>query len=192
MENLNCAQIISRYMLTSPVCDGTKRHPKRRSAVMMIISDSPSGAQVLLCKRASHLRHHPSQLCFPGGKQEREDPTLMHTALRELHEELNIPAKHIEVIGRLPEISTLGDIVITPYLAHLTPNTRWQIDQNEVDVAFFIPFATLCQKANWQTLAIERANTTLHFEVLQTKHGLLWGATERIISQFITQLGLSS
>ncbi|MEO2279162.1 NUDIX hydrolase [Pseudoalteromonas pernae] len=192
MEKLNCAQIISRYLLSSPVFSDNKLHPKRRSAVMMLISDSPSGAQVLLCKRASHLRHHPSQLCFPGGKQEREDPTLEHTALRELHEELNIPAKHVEVIGRLPEISTLGEIVITPYLAYLKPGTRWQIDQNEVDTAFFISFATLCDKANWHTLPIERAKSTLHFEVLPTKHGLLWGATERIINQFINQLGLSS
>lgn len=193
MKEINCAHIISRFLLTTPIAShGTPPHPKRRSAVMMLISDSPNGARVLLCKRASHLRHHPSQLCFAGGKQEREDPTLEHTALRELHEELNIPAKQVKVIGRLPEISTLGDVIISPYLGYLKPGTRWQIDQNEVDNAFFIPFSTLSERRNWRSITVERDHKPLTFAGLQTEQGLLWGATERIINQFLHQLGLIS
>ncbi|MFY8273282.1 NUDIX hydrolase [Pseudoalteromonas sp. SSDWG2] len=192
MTTLSCAHIISRFSLSAPTEISTYRHPKRQSAVMMLLSDSPQGAQVLLCKRASHLRHHPSQLCFAGGKQEREDKSLKHTALRELHEELNIPSNKVDVIGRLPQISTLGDVVITPYLGYLQPNTRWQIDQNEVETAFFVPLSTLCLQSNWHTLSVARAKRTLNFKVLNTPHGLLWGATERIIHQFISHHGLIS
>ncbi|WP_105189944.1 NUDIX hydrolase [Pseudoalteromonas sp. T1lg48] len=187
-----CAQLISRFNLSQVKDPQPKRHPKRRSAVVMLLSDSPHGAQVLLCKRPHHLRSHPSQLCFPGGKQERQDASLKHTALRELHEELNIAAREVDIIGHLADIETLGGMVITPFVAYLHPGAHWQLDRNEVDAAFFIPFTTLAARQNWYPLVVERHGQALEFPLLNTPYGVLWGATERIINQFIKQLGLIS
>ncbi|WP_105255437.1 NUDIX hydrolase [Pseudoalteromonas sp. T1lg75] len=192
MPASTCAQLISRFNLSVVKDPQPKRHPKRRSAVVMLLSDSPHGAQVLLCKRPRHLRSHPSQLCFPGGKQERQDASLKHTALRELHEELNIAAREVDIIGHLADIETLGGMVITPYLAYLHPGAHWQLDRNEVDAAFFIPFATLAVQENWYPLVVERHGQPLEFPLLNTPYGVLWGATERIINQFVKQLGLIS
>ena len=186
---LSCAQVIARFNLSAAPSSFVPTHPKRRSAVVMLLSESEHGAQVLLCKRSAHLRHHPSQLCFPGGKQEREDKTLAHTALRELHEELNIDSKDVTIIGRLDEVSTLNDMSITPYLAQLRAGARWQIDQNEVEAAFFVPLAELLATQNWQSLRVERQQKNLHFRVFKTPYGLLWGATERIIERFTKRLG---
>ncbi|WP_151172941.1 NUDIX hydrolase [Pseudoalteromonas ruthenica] len=164
---LSCAQVIARFNLSAAPSSFVPIHPKRRSAVVMLLSESEHGAQVLLCKRGAHLRHHPSQLCFPGGKQEREDKTLAHTALRELHEELNIDSKDVTIIGRLDEVSTLNDMSITPYLAQLRAGARWQIDQNEVEAAFFVPLAELLATQNWQSLRVERQKKTSTFAFLK-------------------------
>lgn len=32
------------------------------------------GDRVILTKRSSHLKHHPGQIAFPGGKQDAGDP----------------------------------------------------------------------------------------------------------------------
>ena len=48
---------------------------------------------LVLTKRSNKLRHHPGEICFPGGIWENQDENLYATALRELNEELGIEAK---------------------------------------------------------------------------------------------------
>jgi hypothetical protein len=37
-----------------------------RAAVLVPLVERPAGLHVLLTQRASHLRHHPGQISFPG------------------------------------------------------------------------------------------------------------------------------
>ncbi|MFM9481395.1 NUDIX hydrolase, partial [Streptomyces scabiei] len=87
---------------------------------------------ILLCKRPNYLKHHPGEICLPGGKRELNDRNLRHTALRELYEELNINSSHVNVIGQLPEYATLTGFTITPFVGVLNPHTQWLEDPNEV------------------------------------------------------------
>ena len=48
----------------------------RAAAVLVPIWLRPSGPQVILTKRASHLKHHPGQIAFPGGKAVDSDADL--------------------------------------------------------------------------------------------------------------------
>ncbi|WP_025620955.1 NUDIX hydrolase, partial [Vibrio parahaemolyticus] len=81
-----------------------KGKPLRDAAVLIGFVDRPEGLQVILTKRAEHLRHHPGQISFPGGKFEPEDIHLVNTALRETNEEVGIEDKHIHVFGQLPKL----------------------------------------------------------------------------------------
>ena len=83
------------------------QHPlPLRSAAVLIALVEPDiegdGLQVLLTKRASHLKHHPSQVSFPGGKVEQEDKSLIDTALREAFEEIGLSANAVKIAGQLP------------------------------------------------------------------------------------------
>ena len=40
----------------------------RDAGVLMLIEERAEGPFVYLTKRASHLKHHPGQIAFPGGK----------------------------------------------------------------------------------------------------------------------------
>ena len=42
----------------------------RPSAVLVALTDGPLGAEVLLTKRAGHLRNHAGEISFPGGRIE--------------------------------------------------------------------------------------------------------------------------
>ncbi len=44
--------------------------PSRPASVLMLFADGPQGLEVLLTKRARHLRIHAGQVSFPGGKPE--------------------------------------------------------------------------------------------------------------------------
>jgi len=63
---------------------------------------------VLLTQRTAHLKDHPGQISFPGGRCESADPSPAHTALRETFEEIGLTREHVELVGYLPEYRTDG------------------------------------------------------------------------------------
>lgn len=73
-----------------------------------------SGAPALiLTRRAATLRKHAGQWAFPGG---RLDPgeTVVETALREMHEEVNVRIGEEQVLGRLDDFVTRSGFVMSP------------------------------------------------------------------------------
>ena len=104
----------------------------RAAAVLVGIVPDPTGARVILTKRASHLKHHPGQIAFPGGKQEAGDVSLEETALREAQEEIGLPAARVRLLGRLPPHKTVTGFQMTPILAEVAPlhppqtRVRWK------------------------------------------------------------------
>ena len=163
---------------------------KRASAVMLPIIDVAGQAQILLCKRPTYLHHHPGEICLPGGKFEASDKTLRTTALRELKEELNIAHKDVNILGNLPEYSTLTGFSIRPYVCVLNKNTHWVNDHNEVQASFLLSLNELSTEANWQPLPFQRFGKEITLQGFVTPHGLLWGATASIIKNFTKQLAL--
>ena len=45
----------------------------RPAAVLVPVWLDDGPARVILTKRASHLKHHPGQIAFPGGKRDEGD-----------------------------------------------------------------------------------------------------------------------
>jgi len=56
-----------------------------RAAVMVPLVERPEGLTVLLTQRASHLKNHPGQISFPGGRVEASDAGPWETAVREAY-----------------------------------------------------------------------------------------------------------
>ena len=46
------------------------------AAVMVPILDAPDGLRIILTRRAAHLKHHPGQISFPGGKVDETDQSF--------------------------------------------------------------------------------------------------------------------
>jgi 8-oxo-dGTP pyrophosphatase MutT (NUDIX family) len=64
------------------------------------------GVAVWLTKRPDGMTHHAREISFPGGKREAGDRSLLATALRELTEEVGVPASDVVVLGSLPPVPT--------------------------------------------------------------------------------------
>lgn len=70
-------------------------------------------------------------ISFPGGREEPQDADLLHTAVRETHEELGLDLTRAEVLGSLDEVTTVSGLppmVVRPWvflvdeLGDLRPN----------------------------------------------------------------------
>ena len=68
----------------------------RPAAVLIALQESERGLQVFLTKRASHLKHHPGQISFPGGKVDQGDEGVVQAALREAWEEIALPSERVD------------------------------------------------------------------------------------------------
>lgn len=142
MRPISKAELIRGFQLITPVgyhAESLHRvaHLKslslRKASVLIGFVERPTGLNVVLTKRAAHLKHHPGQISFPGGKYEESDGTLYQTAMRETREEIGIQEDQIEILGQLPELVTVSKFAVTPVLAFISPDYKTLIDANEVE-----------------------------------------------------------
>ncbi|MGD8417315.1 MAG: CoA pyrophosphatase [Pseudomonadales bacterium] len=100
-------------------------------------NDAPA---LILTRRAQHLSNHPGQWAFPGG---RLDPgeTPVETALREMHEEVNIALAPGDVLGALDDFVTRSGFVMTPIVVWGGARLAAQPNPDEVASIHRIPIS---------------------------------------------------
>lgn len=158
------------------------------ASVLFPIVLRESGPSVLLTQRTQHLKDHPGQISFPGGRQEPDDSSPAHTALREAEEEIGLSSAHVEVIGYLPEYHTITAYRVTPVVAVVTPPFELQPDPFEVAEIFEVPLDFLLDPANHQRHAVEYRGTLRHYYAMAYKDYFIWGATAGIIRSLFRAL----
>lgn len=98
---------------------------------------------VLFEVRSLHLRRQPGEICFPGGKMDKTDPSERHCAIRETTEELGIEASEIEDIIPLDIIHTPYGNIIFPFAGRIKDYHKIQPNQSEVAEIFTVPLSHL-------------------------------------------------
>jgi 8-oxo-dGTP pyrophosphatase MutT (NUDIX family) len=131
---------------------------------------------VLFTERSDEVDFHKGQVCFPGGRREPSDSSLLQTALRESEEEISLKANDVEILGELDDIITLtSNYVISPFVAFIPHPHSLRTDGREVKEAFSVPLSFLMDEANFK-----QDSYTYEYE-----GHIIWGATARILRQFI-------
>ena len=159
--------------------------PARPAAVLVGFVERSGGPHLVLTERGAHLKDHPGQVSFPGGRVAPADADAIAAALRESQEEIGLVASQVEVLGCLPEQLTVTGFVVTPVLALLAPEWQPIPDPGEVDAVFEVPLAHLLDR---KSLAIEfrdRLGTRFRSGVYVFEGHRIWGATASILEQAI-------
>lgn len=157
---------------------GDERKP---AGVLIPIIDRAKALSVLLTRRAAHLRYHPGQVSFPGGRMERNDADITATALRETHEEVGIPPDEVEIAGYLEPTLTITGYTVTPVVGLIRPTTRLIIDPTEVEHAFEVPLSFLLDDANAHRSEREVYGVRLPVVEFTFASERIWGATANIV-----------
>jgi 8-oxo-dGTP pyrophosphatase MutT (NUDIX family) len=151
------------------------------AAVLVGLVPGNHGWEVLLTRRTDHLRDHPGQISFPGGRLEPHDEGPRGAALREAREEVGIEPEYVDVVGYLPPHAVVTGFAVSPVVAILRPGFTLRPDPTEVAEIFGVPLDYLLDPANF--VSGERIVRGVRLPVYTCQFGphLIWGATAQIL-----------
>lgn len=169
--------MLTRLECTLSAATPTLMDARGRYAVLVPLVERGGELHLLYEVRAANMRRQPGEVCFPGGRIER-DETPEECALRETEEELGIPRARIHVIGSLDFIAHRSNSIIYPVLACVeeegylaaTPN------ENEVGEIFLVPLDYLRTHAPLEYQYTLRADTPEDFpyDAIGIPHDYRW------------------
>ena len=113
-----------------------------RAAVVVPLRQRPEGMELLFELRPLHLSRSPGEVSFPGGRVEPGEG-LVEAALRELEEELGVPASRVEVLGDLSTRQRRRGEFVHPFVCLLDPAAQIRLQAAEVEELFAVPLAAL-------------------------------------------------
>ena len=156
----------------------------RPAAVLVPIVKRGDGLTVLFTRRTDHLYDHAGQISFPGGRSEACDESPAATALRETFEEIGLPRSHVEVLGSLPEYTTVTGYHVTPVVGLVSPPPAFTLDAFEVAEAFEVPLTFFLDPENHQRNTLQYQGRTRHYYAMPYEQRYIWGATEGMLMNF--------
>ncbi len=158
------------------------------AAVLVPLVPREDGLHVLLTQRTAHLKDHPSQISFPGGRVEGGDQDRVGTALREAEEEIGIAREHVTILGALPDYDMPSGFRISPVVGWIEPPFTLKLDPVEVESAFEVPLSYLLDASNHQYRRYEFNGRERDYLAMPYAGRYIWGATAGIIQRLAQQL----
>jgi 8-oxo-dGTP pyrophosphatase MutT (NUDIX family) len=162
-----------------------------RAAVLLPLLYQHGALHILFTKRTTTVKAHKGQVSFPGGVHDPHDESLLATALRESGEEIGLQSQDIELLGALEPIST----VTTGFLVHtfvgLIPYPYpFQLNSREVAEILVVPVSFLADARQWSRRTFRTDNRPLTAYFIAYDDHLIWGATARILKNFLELNGI--
>lgn len=166
------------------------REPAAASVLVPLVERDGGELTVLLTQRTDHLTDHPGQIAFPGGRAEPDDADAAATALREAHEEIGLPAPHVDILGAMPLYTTGTGFAVTPVVALVRPGFELRIDPFEVAEVFEVPLGFLMNPAHHRRHEIEFGGARREFLSMpwqgvdaagRPRRYFVWGATASML-----------
>lgn len=159
--------------------------PHQTSAAVLILFLPPQGegqGHLVLTKRTTKVESHKGQMSFPGGYREKEDKTWLATALRETEEEIGIPSRQIQVLGKLDPVVAKGLITIIPFVGLLSIPHAFQMNPDEVEKIVLLPIEKLLEHG-LKPVRAQESQYTVESIGITWEGELIWGATAKILQQ---------
>ncbi len=159
------------------------------AAVLVGLVARPGGPNVVLTLRTAHLKNHPAEVSFPGGRVEPEDVSPTATALREAFEEIGLDPAKVELLGCLPAYQTITDFCVAPVVGWIEPPVTFVRDEDEVADVFEVPLSFVLDPANHRCESIFWKGEEHSYFVLPYPGRRIWGATAGMLVDLARALG---
>ncbi len=164
--------------------DIASQKPKDSAVLALFYPGIDNMTNILLMLRASYNGVHSSQISFPGGKKDKKDPSLQHTALRETEEEIGIANNDIIIIREMTKTYIPpSNFMVTPFLGLINTKPRFKTNEEverliEVNVKELLDENSLTSK-NLSTSYMKNVDVPC----FKLNDYTVWGATAMMLSE---------
>ncbi len=157
----------------------------RRAAVLIPLVRGGDGEwSVIFTQRSHELAAHAGQIAFPGGAVEAGE-TLEDAVMREAEEEVGIPPRTVELIGRLDDVITNSGFLVAPFAAVIHEPVEYVLQQSEVVEVFEVPIEALLEERNPEVRYVPFREGRYPAYFYHYGRYEIWGLTGRMLKTFL-------
>lgn len=195
--------ILNKAKNHTPSILGSKDFSKY--AILLPLIYRNNEVHILFEVRSHKLRRQPGEICFPGGRIDREDHNERQAALRETSEELGIEIEEIADVFPLDYMVSPFGMMVYPFVGVINSPESIQPNKEEVEEVFTVPLTYFLENKpkihhvnvnvqpdenfpydliiggknyNWRMRKIDE-----YFYIYEDK--VIWGLTAKILSHFV-------
>ena len=165
-----------------------KDHPQ--AAVLIICYEADGELFIVMTQRSKNLPSHPGEVAYPGGKREKNDASLIETALREASEEIDLDESKIKVIGEIDTLKSRFGLSVTPFIAVADEKLILKANSNEVEDIFYIPLSFFKNEPNISEKVTNYKGETFKTPVFNFENYKIWGLTLAFTINFLALLDI--
>ncbi len=160
--------------------------PDAKSAAVLALfyPNQHNETHFLLTQRASYNGTHSAQISFPGGKIEKNDTDLAHTALRETFEETAVPMEDVSIIKELTKTYIPpSNFWVSPFIGTIEYRPKF-VANHEVSTLIEVRLTDILDD---RAVVIQNMSTSYMKKVdvpcFKLNNYIVWGATAMILSE---------
>jgi 8-oxo-dGTP pyrophosphatase MutT (NUDIX family) len=159
-------------------------NPKKAAVLVLFYPNKKNETSILLTQRASYKGTHSSQISFPGGKVEKNDKSLVQTALRETFEEVGVLQNSVEIIREMTTVYIPpSNFLATPFFAFTARRPTFKTNHEVTEIIEI----TLKELLSDDNIISVTKNTsymkTTKVPAFSIRNKIIWGATGMMLSE---------
>ena len=180
---------LSQRLLTAADAAAMEARGSTDAAVLLALYGWPEKPGLIFTERRADLRRHAGEISFPGGRQDEIDADLATTALREAQEEIALEPTRVELVGALPPVSTfVTGYRVHPFVGLIAHPAVLGLRPNPTEVETVLTLSLEVLRESYEMRRLVRRGTPIHTPTYEVEGQLIWGATARILGDFLARL----
>ncbi len=154
------------------------------SSVLILLFKDADMIKTIFILRQTYDGIHSGQVSFPGGRLEKNDESLIETALRESKEEVNIDPDKVHILGTLSEMYIPpSNYLVLPVVAYQHSRPDFMAEKSEVAEIIEADLSFLFDNKLIKETVLKVRGYKIQAPYFDVDGHIIWGATAMILNE---------